>query len=342
MTKHIAAFGEVMMRMQVPGHELLIQSDKLTYSFSGTGVNIASALARLGHIGSVITTLPANALGDAAEAYLQKLGIQTPFIVRDNQFIGMYFLENGFGVRPSRVTYTNRQESSFNTADQELYNFTEIAKQIGMIHFCGITLAMNDNVRQQMKKLAMAVKEHGGTVVFDCNFRPSLWCTSHSKPDYKKAKPHYEDMLHLADIVMMNEKDARFILGMKTMESGRKEQLEELMPKVAKQYDIHIIAGTHRTIHENNTHSLTGFMYKNRSFHYSNYLKFSVLDRIGAGDAYTSGIIHGELTKLSEQEAVNFATAAAMLAHTTVGDTPLATEQEVLQALSGQIKDVER
>lgn len=342
MAKRITAFGEVMMRMQVPGHELLIQANELKYSFSGSGVNIASALARFGHIGSVVTTLPRNAIGDAAEVYLQKLGIDTQFIARANQFIGMYFLENGFGVRPSRVTYTNRQESSFNTAHPDLYDFNHIAKQTDMIHFCGITLAMNDSVRQQMKKLAISVKEHGGTVVFDCNFRPSLWGDSRSNFAYEKAKPHYEDMLSIADIVLMNEMDAIYTLGMKTGQTTREEQLIELIPEVAEKYEIKLIAGTHRTIQESNHHSLTGFIYKDEAFAFSDCVTFSVLDRIGAGDAYASGIIQGELLQMSAKETVDFATAAAVLAHTTVGDTPLATTQEILQISSQQINDVER
>ena len=76
---------------------------------------------------------------------------------------------------------------------------------------------MNDTVRHHMKSLAKAVKDNGGTVVFDCNYRASLW----GEDGYEQAKPHYEEMLALADIVMMNEKDAMFVLGMKTEETER-------------------------------------------------------------------------------------------------------------------------
>ena len=201
MRKKIAAFGEVMMRLQVPGYELLSQANTLHYSFSGTGVNVAAALSHLGHEGLLISTLPENSVGDAALSYIQKLGVQTSLVSRGGKYVGMYFLENGFGARASRVTYSNRLESSFNTACEEMYQFEEIAKEIDIVHFA-ITLAMNDTVRHHMKSLAKAVKENGGTVVFDCNYRPSLW----GKDGYEQAKPHYEEMLGLADIVMMNEK----------------------------------------------------------------------------------------------------------------------------------------
>ncbi|MDO6851707.1 sugar kinase [Priestia megaterium] len=338
MAKNFAAFGEVMMRLQVPGYELLSQANTLSYSFSGTGVNVASALARYGHTGYLISTLPSNAVGDAAVSYLRKLGITHSFINRGGDYVGMYFLENGFGARSSRVTYSNRLESSFNTASEGTYNFKEIAKQLDVVHFCGITLAMNDSVRNHMKSFAKAVKENGGTIVFDCNYRPSLW----GADGYEKAKPHYEEMLHLADIVMMNEKDAMFVLSMKTDKEDRTEQLMDLIPTVAKKYNISVVAGTHRSINDNNTHSLRAYIFKNQEFTFSKTLTFSVYDRIGAGDAYTSGIIYGELEGFSPEKTVLFAATAGMLAHTTVGDTPMSSKDDVMRAMTEAVNDVER
>ncbi|OAH59551.1 2-dehydro-3-deoxygluconokinase [Domibacillus aminovorans] len=338
MAKNFAAFGEVMMRLQVPGYEFLSQASTLNYSFSGTGVNIASALARFGYTGYLVSRLPNNAVGDAAVSYLQKLGITQSFIIRGGNYVGMYFLENGFGARPSRVTYSNRLESSFNTVPEGTYDFEEIAKKIDVVHFCGITLSMNDSVRQHMKSFAKAVKEHGGKVVFDCNYRPSLW----GEGGYEKAKSHYEEMLHLADIVMMNEKDAIFVLGMETEKEKRQEQLMDLIPTVAETYNISVIAGTHRSINGDNTHSLQGFIFKNQTFTFSKTITFSVYDRIGAGDAYTSGIVHGEMEGFSPEKTVAFAAAAGMLAHTVVGDTPMSSESDILRAVTESVGDIER
>lgn len=326
------------MRLQVPGYELLSQGNTLHYTFSGTGVNVASALARFGHTGSLISRLPANPLGEAAAAYLRKLGISTPFIQKGGNYIGMYFLENGFGARPSRVTYSNRLESSFNTAPEGVYPYDDIARGIDAVHFCGITLAMNDGVRQHMQALARAVKRQSGLVIFDCNYRPSLW----GEGGYDKAKPHYEEMLRLADIVMMNEKDAIHTLGMSTQKEQREEQLRELIPIIAEQYQISVIAGTHRRIHNDNSHSLRGYLYKDQSFTFSDMLTFTVYDRIGAGDAFTSGIVHGELEGYLPEKTVAFAATAGMLAHTVSGDTPMATEEEILRAMTESARDVER
>ncbi len=338
MGKQVAAFGEVMMRLQVPGYELLSQASTLNYSFSGSGVNVVSALARFGHTGHLVSILPDNPVGDAAVSYLQKLGVSQRFLHRGGDYIGMYFLENGFGVRPSRVTYSNRKESSFNTADEGTYDFEEMAKENDVVHFCGITLAMNDSVRQHMKSFAKTVKSHGGTVVFDCNYRPSLW----GRDGYEKAKPYYEEMLHLADIVMMNEKDALFVLDMKTEKDKRQEQLLDLIPVVAEKYRISVISGTHRSINEDNTHTLCGFIFKKQTFTFSKTFTFSLYDRIGAGDAYASGIIHGEIKGFSPEKTVTFATAAGMLTHTVVGDTLMLSENEILRAITDSVGDIER
>ncbi|OMD58955.1 sugar kinase [Paenibacillus odorifer] len=338
MPKHIAAFGEIMMRLQVPGFELLSQGNLLKYSFSGTGVNVLSALSRYGHRGTLVSRLPANPIGDAATAYLRRLGIQPEHIQRGGSSIGMYFLENGFGARPSRVTYSGRPESSFNTAPPGTYPFAELADLADAVHFCGITLAMNDDVRKAMKTYAKTVKQHGGLVVFDCNYRTSLW----RERGYELARSHYEDMLHLADIVLMNEKDAMLILGMKPEGTSREEQLQELIPTVASRYSLSTVAGTHRSIHDDNRHSLRGYIFKSGRFAYSETLSFPVLDRVGAGDAYASGIIHGELEGFDPQHTVAFAAAAGMLAHTVEGDSPLASEQEVIGVLTGAVKDIMR
>ncbi|MFC5405292.1 sugar kinase [Cohnella soli] len=334
----VAVFGEVMMRLQTPGYELLTQASNLSYSFSGTGVNVGSALARFGHRAELVTVLPDNPLGDAAEAFARKLGLSTDFIARSGKYVGMYFLESGFGARPGRVTYSNRQESSFNTAPADTYDYEAIASSVDVAHFCGITLAMNDGVRRHLLELARAVKTSGGRVVFDCNYRPAHW----GEDGYAKAKPFYEEMLALADTTMMNEKDAMLILGMPTDRTERHEQLIDLIPQVADRYGISSIAGTHRTINADNTQTLQGYLYKDGRFVFSDPVTFAVHDRIGAGDAFASGIIHGELSGFEPDRTVRFAVAAAVLAHTITGDTPMSGEKDIERAMTATVGDVER
>lgn len=339
MHKNIAAFGEVMMRLEVPGFDLLPQAHALHYSFSGTGVNVAGALAAFGYPCFLISVVPDNPLGSAALSYLRKLGIRTDYVLQDGEQIGMYFLENGFGPRPSRVTYAGRAHSSFNTAPEGSYPWKALVDKLDVIHFCGITLAMNDQVRKHARTLAELAHVQGKMVVFDCNYRPALW----GEGGYAKAREPYEEMLRLADIVLMNERDAMHVLGLPTDKNSRREQLEELIPLVAERYDISVIAGTHRTIESNGDHTLYGYIYQNQKLFYSDAVTFPVFSRIGAGDAYTSGIVHGVLKQFTPERTVEFAVTASMLAHTVAGDTPIASEADVLRAMSKSAdRDVER
>ncbi|GAE32851.1 sugar kinase [Halalkalibacter hemicellulosilyticus] len=338
MSRRMAAFGEVMMRLQVPGYELLKQANTLQYSFSGTGVNVLAALSHFGHKGYLVSALPPNALGDAAVSYLRKLGIEDTYVSRCGHEVGMYFLENGFGARPSRVTYANRSLSSFNTASTKTFDLPHIIKNVEVIHFCGIALAMNTQVRKTMITLGEMAKEKGCMVVFDCNYRPLLWGDN----GHEKARPYYEQLLHLADIVIMNEKDAIHTLKMETTKMELDDQIKELMTIVAEKYQISVIAGTNRKIESHDKHTLRGFIHRNKKTVFSSIRTFPVFDRIGSGDAFSSGIIHGVVKGFDSRTTVEFATVASMLAHSVVGDTPVSTENDIVKVMEGTIGDIER
>ena len=338
MPKSVAAFGEVMMRLKTPGRDLLTQSDQLQVSYSGSGVNVLAALARFGHSSALVTTLPGNAVGDAALAGIARLGLSPSLVRRGGDYIGMYFLEEGFGPRPSRVTYGNRLASSFNTAPAGAYDFRAVARAVDAVHLCGISLAMNDTVRAHAVELAEAVKAEGGTVIFDCNFRPGLW----GENGHALARPWYEKMLHLADIALMNERDAVYTLGMSASGTGRDEQLRELIPRVAAEYGLAAAAGTHRYVGTDGLHSLCGYLYTPQGFSFSETYTFPVHDRIGAGDAFASGIIHGLLEGQPPEWTVAFAASASVLAHTISGDTPLTSEAQILRFMAGAGADLER
>lgn len=323
MSKKIAAFGEVMMRLEPPDNRTLAQSRTLEYLFSGTGVNVLSGLAHFGYETELLSTLPDNALGEAAKAYLQSLGISTNRVVRNGEYLGMYFLEKGFGVRPSKVTYTNRKESSFCVSRFTDYNVDDMLKGVDLIHFCGISLAITENVREAVVQLAQEAKKRGIMVCFDCNYRPKLW------GGYEKARPWYENMLQLSDICLMTEKDATLLLGMHTEESEREQQVKDLLPKVAQKYGISAIAGTIRHTLDVNRFRMKGYLIQKGEVTYSKPYEFEALERIGGGDGFTCGLIHGLYSGMTQEEAVNFAMASGVYAHTTYGDSPVASVADI-------------
>lgn len=327
MTAKIKAFGEVMMRLEVPNYQKLEQTNELQVSYAGTGVNILGGLQRFGHETSLVSKLPLTSVGDAAMARIRSHGIQTDDIVRGGDFMGMYFLENGFDVRSSKVTYSDRLTSSFNTASIHDFDVEGMLADTALIHFCGIALAMTEKTRENTLKIARKAKEKGITVVFDHNYRPKLW-----KDDYVLAKQYYEEMLELADICFMSDKDATLLLGFTSEKTVYTERLEDLLSQVAEKYKIGTIACTIRgKLEESNrdVSTLQGFLLRHDKIAYSPIYSYRTLDRIGAGDGFASGIIHSYIEEFSMEDTIRFSTAAGVLAHTTYGDTPICSEEEI-------------
>lgn len=338
MNKHIAAYGEIMMRLEVPDNLLLRQAENLKYSFTGTGVNVTGLLSQFGYDTSLISAVPENSIGTAAIGAIRRLGIHSDFIIKNNDNLGMYFLEQGFGNRPSNVTYTNRQQSSFNTTDISEYDIVQSMKGVDVLHICGISLAMNNLTQNNILTIVKVAKEQGIKIVFDCNFRPSLWGDNGNQ----RAKPYYETILREADIVIMSEKDAINTLNLTTTKESKEEQLEELLLVVAEKFNIDIIAGTIRTVQGSNQNNIKGYLFKNGTMYYSEAFEVNILDRIGTGDAYTCGVIHGELSNMDPQEIVTFSTAACVLAHTISGDTPLFDTDDIIKIVNEEKNDIER
>ncbi|RQM84033.1 2-dehydro-3-deoxygluconokinase [Staphylococcus xylosus] len=338
MNKHIAAYGEIMMRLEVPDNLLLRQAENLKYSFTGTGVNVTGLLSQFGYDTSLISAVPENSIGTAAIGAIRRLGIHSDFIIKNNDNLGMYFLEQGFGNRPSNVTYTNRQQSSFNTTDISEYDIVQSMKGVDVLHICGISLAMNNLTQNNILTIVKVAREQGIKIVFDCNFRPSLW----GENGNQRAKPYYETILREADIVIMSEKDAINTLNLTTTKESKEEQLEELLLVVAEKFNIDIIAGTIRTVQGSNQNNIKGYLFKNGTMYYSEAFEVNILDRIGTGDAYTCGVIHGELSNMDPQEIVTFSTAACVLAHTISGDTPLFDTDDIIKIVNEEKNDIER
>ena len=206
-----------------------------------------------------------------------------------------------------------------------------------MIHFCGISLAVSEKTRNLTIKVAEKAKEMGIVVSFDCNYRPKLW-----NDTGVNARSYYKRMLTLCDICFMTEKDAKYILGMETAENELTKQIEDLLVKVLKKYQIRTIAGTMREKRKSTEQTIQGFIIQNKTVTFSRIHSLNILDRIGAGDAFASGILHGEIASLSQEDTIEFATAAGVLAHTTTGDSPVSTDSEVWGLVHKSSADLER
>ena len=329
----ILAFGEVMMRMMPPDYKTLTQTDILEFVFTGTGVNILSGLYQMGHEVYLATKLPDNAVGKAAKAHIRKLGIKDDFVCLGGNHIGVYFLEKGYGNRASQVTYLNRKESAFGQSHMNDYDFSCL-DGMDALHMCGISLAMNHEIREIAFRFVEEAKKRNIKVIFDCNFRPSLW----SEEARKHAKEIYEKMLEQSDIVFAGIKDAKLLLELNIDDSlDCHRQLAVALEKMSNQYHINTIFSTQRI-----TNKLQGFVYHNHELIKSKTYELTVYDRIGGGDGFAAGAIHEYFCHFSLDKLINYASISGMLAHTTYGDSSIVGEDEIIDYMQYGQSDVKR
>lgn len=320
----ILAFGEVMMRMMPPNYKTLIQADTLEFLFTGTGMNILSSLYQMGDQGYLVTRLPDNSVGKAASAHMRKLGIHDDYVVYGDNHIGIYFLEQGIGNRASEVTYLNRKDSSFGLSQLSDYNF-DCLNDMDALHICGISLALNEHLRKIALTFAKEAKKRNVKVIFDCNFRPSLW--THSGKD--QMKEIYEEMFYMADIVFAGIKDAKLLDKKIDSSLSDIEQIKDVCNQMSHDYQIEALFGTIRNT-ENHVFTLSGYMYKDNQFLVSPCYELTIFDRIGAGDGFAAGAIHGYFSKMDPLFLIQYATVSGLLAHTTYGDSPILSKDIIL------------
>src|SRR5699024_9729819 len=155
-----------------------------------------------------------------------------------------------------------------------------------LIHICGIKLAVSEKRRALAFAIAAEAKLRGGKVVCDCNYRPNVW-----EGNEASARHFYQQMLVKPDVCFMIEKHHIELIGEQTEEQTRQGQLEDVLPRITKRFHIEVIAGMHREI-EDGQQAHRGFLYDG-TFAYSNNFVYNILERIGAGDGFCSGLLHG-------------------------------------------------
>ena len=206
--KTIAAFGEIMLRLSPPRGERLLQSSRLSAVFGGGEANVAVSLARFGHNVRYITALPDNDLGDAAVAELKKHGLQTDYIKRQGNRLGIYFAEPGADQRPSKVIY-DRENSSIATAKPGNFDWTKILNGVEWFHTTGITPALSQNAADLALEAVRTARSLGITVSIDFNYRSKLWKYGKSAPEVMR------EIVKFVDIGIANEEDCQKSLGIK-------------------------------------------------------------------------------------------------------------------------------
>ena len=328
----VVTMGEIMLRLSTPGYERFVQSDNFDVCYGGGEANVAVSLANYGHESYFVTKLPTHEIGESAVNALRQFGVHTDYIARGGERVGIYFLETGASMRPSKVIY-DRAHSSISEAVVEDFDFDKVFEGATWFHWTGITPALGKKSQEVLKAALIAAKRHGVTVSVDLNYRKKLWT-----PD--EAKACMSELMQYVDVCIGNEEDAEKCLGFKAgsdVTSGKLELggYEEVFRKMKEAYGFKYIATSLRESFSASDNGWSALAFDGNEFYRSRRYEVRIVDRVGGGDSFSGGFIHGLLKYGDYKKALEFAVAASALKHTIPGDFNHVSEKEVETLVNG-------
>lgn len=321
--KKIVCFGEIMMRLNPLNKERFIQADNFAISYSGAEANVCASLANYFEDSSQIyfvSKVPANELGKSSIKTLRSQNINTEYVVQGGQRLGLYFLEEGASQRPSKVIY-DRKNSSFAESSISDYDWDKIFEDCSWFHFSGITPALSENLAEICKMACKKAKEKNIKISCDLNYRKKLWTT-------EKANSVMSELFEFVDVCIANEEDVQNVFGLQG-------SYEELAQKIIQKFSCKLVAFTLRESFSADKNIWSGLLFsKTESFKSEKY-EIQIVDRVGAGDSFSGALIYALLNDYSNQNSLEFATAASCLKHSIHGDFNQVTVDEVLSLMNG-------
>ena len=333
----IVCFGELLLRLAAPAAEVLLQSPRLEVRVGGAEANVAVSLARLGHPVAMVSVLPEGPLGTAARDELRRYGVDTSGVRFAAGRMGLYFLSPGAVLRPSEVTY-DRAGSAFAAASPDLIDWEQVLPGAAWLHLSGVTPAVGANAAAAALRAAKVARAADVKVSFDGNYRSKLWAAwSGDAPSILR------DILGHSDLAFIDDRDAALVLG----RSFDGEPVERRRTAASAAFEafpnLQRIASTIREQQGVEDHTLGAVLFTRDAEHAARSFALSgVVDRIGGGDAFAAGVLHGLLDGLSDLDSLEFGLAAAALKHSIRGDFNLVGVGEVRALLAGAGLDVKR
>ena len=334
MSKPVVCFGEVLLRFTPPGRELFLQSPEMAVTVAGAEANVAVALSSFGTRAQMLTVLPDNVLGRAALSEIRKHGVDTSAVAFGAGRMGLFFLAPGAVRRPSEILY-DRTGSAFALAPTAC-GAERAVGDARWFHVSGVTPALNRACADAAIAAAKAARALGAPVSFDGNYRSKLW-----EPWKNEAPGILRQLFEQADIVFGDERDIGLVLG-KTFD-GNDRRSRAAKAAFDAFPNLKRIACTLRTPRSVEAQDYGAVMYTRTDEHTIGEVELAgIVDRVGTGDAFAAGVIHGLLSNLSDQEALAFGHAAACLKHSVPGDFFTLSADAVRAAAAGEGLDVKR
>ncbi len=308
----LITFGEIMLRLSPPNYELMTRGDVFDKRAGGSEFNVASGVALLGLRTGVISRLPANALGTFIKNRIRFEGVSDDYLIYDESSqarLGIYYYENGAAPRKPSIVYDRMNSSitriTLDEIPESVYSNTR------MFHTSGISLALNDNTREVACEMIKRFKKSGAMVSFDCNYRANLWSEEDARNTIKSILPY-------VDVLFVSEETSRRMM----QKSG---ELSDIMKSYTTEFPVKIVCTTQREVISPRKHNFTSTIYSaDTDTFYTDkpYRDIDVIDRIGSGDAYVSGVLFGLLKYDDVEKALYYGNATSSVKNTVPGDLP--------------------
>lgn len=331
-----AFFGEVMLRLSPPGRELLFQTPKLEVIVGGAESNVAIGLSCLGHDVRMITAVPDNPMGGVVVGELRRRGVDTSTMVVERGRLGLYFVTLGAGLRSSEVVY-DRAHSVFAERAADSWDWDKALNGATRLHLSGVTPALGPNSAAAAIAAAEAATARGIPVSFDGNYRAKLWEAWDSNP-----REVLSVLIGHADILFGNHRDISLLLGRDFSGDGpdrRREATEAAFEAFPK---LEMIASTARHVVDADSHRISARIDTRQGAAQTEELLIAgIVDRIGAGDAFAAGVLHGLFSGGDPSDAAQAGLALTALKHSLPGDASLFGQGDLDAFLEGH-QDVRR
>ena len=319
----VVALGEVLLRLATKKGVLISNTSELNVNYGGGETNVLVALSNFGVETRMISKISKDGFGDGMLSYIRSKAIDTTYISRGEGRTPIYFLEVGSGNRNSKVIY-DRKNSAFSSISEDDLIIEKALKDIDIFHFSGITLAISDEVRKLTFKILEYCRKNNILVSYDSNYRAKMWSLDKASKFTKKVLPY-------VNILSAGILDAENILNMNCNIEDKYQKINYYYDKITKDYpNIKHIFSSFREIKSASVNTLQCNYYTNNKLYLSKIHEIDdIVDRVGGGDALTSGILYGILRKKSPEYISEFAVIASVLKHSMYGDANLATREEV-------------
>ncbi len=332
MTGSVVAFGELLLRLDVPVGERLVQAGRFEARYTGSEANVAASLAGFGLAAEVVSAVPDDALGDACLNYLRRFGVGVDQVRRRPGRLGLLFHEHG-GVGRAPVVIYDRAGSVFATGEPDRYDWPAILTGRSWLHISGTAPALGPGVRAAVQQAMRAAHELGLGVSLDLNYRSSLWPLA-------EAGRVLAELLPMADILVGSGHDAAAMFGFERPGDDAVDGHVRLAAGLRERFGLRAVAGTARLPGPERSRRLYGLLVDGHGSSVSEgYPVLDPVGRIGTGDAFAAGLLQGILTGSPPARTVEFATAAAHLKQSISGDVNVVTVAEVDAVLAGAPAD---